>query len=412
MWNKIKRHCSKPKEPKSRIYVQKTNGNRIFKMNYKGSERFGIEERDIEYQSGASHIVNADISKCFPNIYTHSIPWAIHGKAKAKKNRSDLTLDGNILDKACQILSDNQTNGIAIGPHSSNVISEIILTKVDLSLLNRGYCKFYRNIDDYTFFAESAQESEAFIRDLNMSLREYELYLNDKKTSIKTMPQPAVVRWINELKSFTFSAGVIRYSEVRRFLDLALTLANSSGNSAVLNYAIKSIPDRLNNRAKKMVTTEVTNLCLAYPYLTPIMQESVFEKHRHNLTDQQIEKFVKKLIRIGINRIYPDSIAFSIYFAMKYDFNINLSEDECNEIIAIDDCLTNVLLWDYATRNGHQKAIKRLKSKASSFKGQVVADQDSQWLLLYTVWNEATLRGNGQLFLADLKKEAFSFVDY
>ena len=136
-WRKIKTHCAKPSKPVSRIFVRQTGEDRIFKMNYKGFERLEVEEDEIAYQTGATHMVKADISKCFPSIYTHSIPWAIHGKATAKKNR-DLMLEGNLLDRSCQILADSQTNGLAIGPHSSNVISEIILTKIDVTLLKKG----------------------------------------------------------------------------------------------------------------------------------------------------------------------------------------------------------------------------------------------------------------------------------
>ena len=412
VWEKIQSHCAELDEPKSRIYVQKTASERIFTMSYKGSDRFGIEEKDIEYQCGASHIVSADISKCFPSIYTHSIPWAIHGKQHAKKKRRDLTLEGNLLDKACQILSDKQTNGIAIGPHSSNVISEIILTKIDTSLHEKGYINFFRNIDDYTFFAKSFQQSEDFIRDLNMALREYELYLNDKKTLVKTVPQPATTQWVNELNRFIFSNGIVRYSEVRSFLDLALALANSSGSSAVLNYAIKTIPERLNDRARKMLTAEAINLCLAYPYLAPIMHVHVFDKHPHTLTKQQIENFIRKLVCIGINKVYPDSIAFSLYYSKKYDCDINLSECDCKKIIAIDDCLVNVLLWDYAAFRSLTEVLDQLESRADELNGLDVADQDLQWLFLYTVWDAEKLRDNKQTFLAELKNKSVNFVEY
>ena len=57
----------------------------IFLMNYKGKDHLENEERDIENMTGANYIVHTDISTCFPSIYTHSIPWALHGVNKAKK---------------------------------------------------------------------------------------------------------------------------------------------------------------------------------------------------------------------------------------------------------------------------------------------------------------------------------------
>lgn len=412
VWKKIKTHCAQPISAVSRIYVRNIGNHRIFKMNYKGIDRFENQELEIEFQCGASHIVHADISKCFPSMYTHSLAWAIHGKAKAKKNRNDLNLEGNLLDKACQILSDNQTNGIAIGPHSSNIISEIVLTKVDLVIQKKGYINYKRNIDDYTFYAQSYLEAEAFLRELSMALRDFELYLNDKKTLIETVPQMASVDWINKLNSFKFSSSDLRYSEIRSFLDLALSLAKKTGSSAVINYAIQIIPARLNNRAKRMFTAEAINLCLAYPYLSPLMEGHIFEKHRHGQTNLQIEGFVNKLIRVGVEKIYPDSIAFALYYSLKYNIVINLSEDQLREIVTIDDCLTNVLLWEYSKLHTLTKVKKWLKSRADNLKKLEKSDQDVQWLLIYTIWDETTLRGNGQGFLADLKKISFSFINF
>ena len=150
-WEKIKKHCAKPKIPVSLIFARKISDKRIFQMNYKGIERFENEEADIRTMTGAHYIVRTDISKCFPSIYTHSIPWALHGRSKAKKNHC-LSLPGNLLDKATQNTRDGQTNGLLIGPHTSNVISEIILTQIDHEILKKGYDRFSRNIDDYTFY--------------------------------------------------------------------------------------------------------------------------------------------------------------------------------------------------------------------------------------------------------------------
>lgn len=95
----------------------------------------------------------------FPSIYTHSIPWALHGKAVSKKSTSITALAGNLLDKCTQHTRDKQTNGLLIGPHSSNIIAEIILTKIDVELQAKGYKKIARHIDDYAFYAEDFAEA-------------------------------------------------------------------------------------------------------------------------------------------------------------------------------------------------------------------------------------------------------------
>ena len=52
----------------------------------------------IRLRASSRFVVKADVSQWYPSTYTHSIPWALHGKAiaKAKRKRSDLI--GNRID--------------------------------------------------------------------------------------------------------------------------------------------------------------------------------------------------------------------------------------------------------------------------------------------------------------------------
>ena len=70
---------------------------------------------------GKQYVVKCDISTCFPSIYTHSLPWAIMGRDRAKQDRT-VRPDSwaNKIDKLLQKVSDGETHGLLIGPHSSN----------------------------------------------------------------------------------------------------------------------------------------------------------------------------------------------------------------------------------------------------------------------------------------------------
>jgi hypothetical protein len=381
-------------------------------MSYKGAERFVLEEKDLAFLTGAEYVVHADISTCFPSIYTHSIPWALHGKTKAKTSHGDLALAGNVLDKATRVIRDKQTNGLLIGPHSSNVLSEIILTSVDSALLEKKYTRFYRHIDDYRYFARSHENAENFIRDLGLALREFELSLNEKKTRILSLPRPQTEYWVRELNSFQFPDGEIRFGVVRNLLDLALHLAQESGTSATLNYSIKMLPARLNERAKRLFAQEAINLALSYPYLAPLLDDHVFTRHGSPELVPAIKRFVGSLLGIGIKRIYPDAIAHALYLAIKYKIKIPQNESELCKIVGIDDCVCHVMLLEYATRHGLRNVSKKVTSRANNLKGLDARDQDAFWLLLYQAWNEADLRGNGQVFLADLKKTKYEFMRF
>ena len=411
-WDKIKKHCAKPSMPVSRVFVRNSAGTRLFRMNYKGRERFEDEEADLRAQSGARYVVRTDISNCFPSIFTHSIPWALHGRLNAKKKRS-LLLEGNLLDKVTRDTRDGQSNGLLIGPHASNVLSEIVLTDIDRELV-AAHGRFSRHIDDYEYAATSREEAEAFVRHLGILLRNFELTINEKKTEIISMPVTTGGDWIRELNAFKFTSGggVIRFRAVRQFMDLALTLAQDVEDYAVLNYAIKMVPRRLNRRARRLFVQQVVNLTLLYPYLSSIIDEYVFTKHHYMGIREVIKRFAVSLLEWGIQRVYTDAIVHALYFTLKYHLTLNRPkiEESLVEVIEIDDCLAHVLAREYAIRHGIKSVRDRVRKRADRLKGLGRRESDRYWLLIYQVWQKNTLRTNEQEFLARLKRRRFSFL--
>jgi hypothetical protein len=101
-------------------------------------------------RSRSRYVIQTDISRFYQSIYTHSIPWALHGKAAAKANRSR-RLIGNTLDKLVREGQDRQTIGVPIGPDTSLIIAEIILSSVDEALKRKRLKNGLRYIDDYDF---------------------------------------------------------------------------------------------------------------------------------------------------------------------------------------------------------------------------------------------------------------------
>lgn len=425
-WETIATHCNQPKPAFSRIHVRHIGDGRIFEMNYKGNERYRFEEDEQRWMSGAQFVVEADIATCFPSIYTHSIPWALHGKPKAKKSGSLTELAGNLLDKCTQYTRDRQTNGLLIGPHASNIISEIILTQIDADLQAKGHSKVKRHVDDYRFYAASFEEAEHFIKDLGLALRAYEMSLNEKKTKILPLPCPSEANWVLVLNRHPLPRDQeLKFTDIRSFLDRALACAQSIGKSTPLNYAIKVLakshahshsgdivghqPRKLSVRAKRMYAQEAMNLALAYPYLAPILDEYVFTPYWHADLKNMIGVFAASLIQLGLRKLYPDAIAHAIFLALKYDFALGLKDNELIEIVALDDCVANVLLLEYAKRRKRKEVKKKVTARANELKSADQRDKDKQWLLIYQVWSIKDLKGNGQGFLADLKGINFQF---
>lgn len=138
---------------------------------------------------------SADISKCFYNIYTHSVTWAIKGKKYAKDQANTFTFEGQ-LDVLFQKINYNETNGIVVGPEFSRIFSEIILQQVDRDVVDSlsphiDVTKSYdvrRYVDDYYIFANEIETLDVVEAGLRSCLERYKLYLNDTKGDTHSRP--------------------------------------------------------------------------------------------------------------------------------------------------------------------------------------------------------------------------------
>jgi len=142
-----------------------------------------------------NYLMQFDISKCFYNIYTHSITWAVKGKEIAKRNSREKSFE-NSFDKLMQLSNYNETNGIVVGPEISRIFAEIILQQIDINVLKRLDSEYKfgvdyevkRYVDDYFLFSKD----EKILFEVQKIFREelyfYKLYINDTKNEIISTP--------------------------------------------------------------------------------------------------------------------------------------------------------------------------------------------------------------------------------
>lgn len=371
----------------SRIHLRKLFGKKeLFEMNYKNWRIDGNPETEllISKSNGASKfIVKADISTCFPSIYSHSLPWALVGKDTAKATCGDKGLWYNKIDAACSTLKNGETHGLLIGPYASNLLSEVLLTKVDKKLYEKGY-RYFRNIDDFECYVDSYEAAQRFLSDLEEALREYDLPLNHKKTEIKSLPVAIAEKWIHKLNGFlAINKEQITYKEVNAYLDLALGLANSTGDSAVLKYAIKALSGRnMTSNAKNLAAKRIMHMSVVYPYLVQMMEDSVFAPL--GVKRELIKDYADALYDDSIASHNYEAISYAIYFSLKHDFNLKTLDT--NWVIERGDCVLLLMTWLYYLKVNHGKRtatdLKPLRKEANRLKD---SDMDRYWLFCYEV---------------------------
>lgn len=144
------------------------------------------EQAQIKLALDFAYCIHTDISDCYPSVYTHTIPWAIHGKEWAKKHR-DRGL-GNKLDKKIRNLQNGQTNGIPQGSVLMDLIAEIILGYADENVLTLAKneqledFKILRYRDDYRIFSNKKDVAERVMKILSEVLLDLNFKINSKKT--------------------------------------------------------------------------------------------------------------------------------------------------------------------------------------------------------------------------------------
>lgn len=373
-------------------------------MNYKDWRKDGSPEPDLLL--GAKFLVSADISNCFPSMYTHALPWALVGKTEAKNNRNSGWF--NNLDKTTRYLKNGETHGFLIGPHSSNIISEIILTAIDKCLSNAGYNRFFRNIDDYTCYVESYEEAQKFLKDLNRVLREYDLSLNHKKTKIEELPIGLTKRWVHQLNTVDFisSNGKVNYKGVRAYLDKAVVLMHENRDSAaIINYAIKVLSHKkLTKNAEQYCLKIIMHYAIIYPYLVPLLDENVFVPFHASV--DQIKEFSQVLYDESVKFDNFEAAIYAIFFSLKYSFEIiNISTEDA---IKNDDCMLKLFIWLYLKKNSKENEMYKLEQHALDLiaEDQDDVEFDKYWLFIYEALKDIDLPDSWK----SLKREKVTFI--
>lgn len=240
-WTEINQHCQTSTLSRSKPIFNSSPDGRAIIRQYMQNE---LDEEILRIRATSNYLLNIDISRFYGSIYTHSIPWALHTKAAAKLDRSP-TLFGNKLDILVRNNQDQQTMGIPIGPDTSLVISEIILTDFDNRLVQKhGQLRGIRYVDDLEIGFQSYAEAEHVLGTIRSLLAEYELELNPRKTLINKLPLPLHPEWISALRDHRFREKAFPQKfDILAYCDKAISFANRYPEDHVLKYALARLND-------------------------------------------------------------------------------------------------------------------------------------------------------------------------
>lgn len=312
--------------------------------------RFRLEALPVRRavtRAGAKYLLQADIARFYSSVYTHTIPWAVHGKAVAKQQRRNRALYGNVLDECVRKCQDDQTVGLPIGPDTSLVIAELILAKVDANL--RGLANAsnaFRYIDDYEISCRTYRQAEDSLAALDDAVRTYQLDLNHSKSRIVELPAPLYDVWKDALAKFSFGGatpGEDR-TEIVRYFSTAFDLHHAHPGAHVLNYALSRLPLTSHRASNWRLVESLLLQCLRletgstrYVIAGLLQANTLGRRLNRDRIGAALSSQVEEHARLG----HSAEVAWAIWGAS--ELRIPLAEEAAREVSLLDDAVVALL---------------------------------------------------------------------
>lgn len=372
-WKSLNYIC---KNDSSLIYPKQHRDGRTIIMDYEKS--WEKSKRHLSMTIGSKFSAHTDIASCFPSVYSHAIPWALVGFTEAKKKKGPKYKSEwfNQLDEYQRMLQRNETQGVPIGPATSNIIAEAILARIDEKL--KKEFNYVRFIDDYTCYCEKYEDAEEFIRRLDFELSKYNYNLNIKKTTITPLPKPVKSDWVIDLMNNQPKGKDTRYSDAINYIDYAVSIHRREQDGSILKFAVNSISKRLKASTVTGITEYVLSLSFYYPILIPALKVLFEEiaKTRKIEYEEQLNKILKENI---INH-RSDGMCWSLFYLLKYDFL--LDADAAESVIKTKDCLSILIVYLFG------KFDKLVIDFLNGLDADDLYGLDQYWPLIYQLYKD------------------------
>lgn len=351
-----------------------------------------LHDQKILESAGYKYMLRTDVSRFFPTIYTHSVPWALHTKPLAKKNSQKFTdkYFGNLLDQALRQGQDKQTIGLPIGPDTSHVIAEAIATSVDL-LLRSALKKWpagFRYVDDYFLFFPTVAEAEGALAALSKALKDYELQINFEKTFITPVSKIVDDYWTHQLHSFEIDKTTRKQkSDLHHFFELAKDLAAKNKDENVMMYALKRASSVLIRPENwEIFEAHICHVAMSHPNTLQTIAQILwtYKFHTYELNKKRIHRTLNALIAEHCSLGHHSEIAWSLWMCKELD--ITLDQENVDLVANLPSSVCALLLMDLAASGKLAKAPK--ESFWKTFEGPD-SMREELWLMCY----EAGMRG-------------------
>ena len=379
--------------------------------------------RRTEISAAFDHALVSDISRFYGTLYTHAIPWALHGKRWCKKNLNNKPLFeaslGARLDKAVCKGQDNQTIGIPVGPDTSRIISEIVGVAIDHHVqktLKLDPTRAFRHVDDWYIGFDNAGEAEDAVATLATRCRDYELELNAEKTRTLHASSSVDSLWPTELREYRFrgnASGQVRSLE--HYFTKAFQFANENPDQNVLDYAVKRTKTvRILRNNWRSYETFLLKAARSNSTVIPAVVE-ILVSYNHNgyaLGRDRIAKLIEDLVRKNAPLAHHAEVAWALFLAKA--LRLRISKGASKAVSGLESSVCGLLALDLDQNGLFDGALD-----ASLWRQSMTPQglRSHMWLLAYEADLKGWLKGSPTDFVDNdsyfnaLKSKGISFYD-
>ncbi|WP_196246319.1 RNA-directed DNA polymerase [Lacticaseibacillus zhaodongensis] len=378
---------------------------------------------------GKTRFLKTDFSSFYHTLYTHAIPWIIHGKSNAKMDRGNLGQIGNLFDRLVENEQYGETHGLPTGSLATRVVVEFTMSYFDrqLQAMLPKDVTFHRYVDDFIFAYNKPDSELAVMKDLRYLAGEYGFIINENKvaevpfSSIevynpvlnyldKNAPQRLTVKSICAFLNAFIKLGITaeadgaKGSEKLIFTSIGYWF-KSIKDQQVKMKTVQAFVDRDSNYGEvaiidKLLSLVIIDSRLGVPYLKLLDELDSFldksnnltiQKHFDNLWREQSEKIYSIIYDAQIDNENQTVYALLMIFRktgwkLSEKFVDNFMRNINCERVEVDD-FSLLLVIQQAIRMGYSKMDELVSSLNELFLNTQMDQRDplafKHWLVRY-----------------------------
>jgi hypothetical protein len=336
-------------------------------------------ERQRELSASYPATLHLDINRFYGSIYTHSIPWAVLGKQTAKtRHRTHATPAhwSEELDKLQRNCNDAQTIGIPIGPDTSRIVSEILLSAIDIELTENGSgvasTSFVHSIDDFEFGVYDSAGAERVSALFERAIRRYELRSNERKKSFVQAAKTDLGLWQHRFDSIRVGSNF-----VDSFFSLVWELWQAHPEANVVAYALQRFRREIaRSTSRPSIVKHLFRILFASPHLVQWIAPFLVGLKSSQHAPVQLNRLLDWGVEEAARRHDTITVLWFIYLHLHFDKKILARNLEA--CLGIESALLDLMILharhNALTSGGHAELTARYNGASL---------RSDSWLYIY-----------------------------